>query len=405
MPNYSHSKIGCYESCPRKFKFSYIDKIELPETPQGIEAFLGNRAHETLEQLYKAQKIGKIMTLKEMLDIYKELWDKNYTKDVQVVRKGFTPQNYYDSGVKQLTDYYERFKPFNQTYTLGLEMMIYFDLDDAGEYKINGFIDRLSHNGKGTFEIHDYKTGQSSYTQEQADASRQLALYQIFVEQQYPEAKEIVLIWHFLADNRDVMSHRTKKQINELKSELLTTIKEIEADDNFKPIESRLCDWCEFIEICPAKKHGIELEKKEKNEYLKDGGLVLVGKYAELYEAKEKAEAKVEAVEAEIEKLKEAIIAFAKKKDLSVVQGKEYRVSVKIEDKSHFPAKSEEGRDELEEIIRKLGKWDEVSDLNTTSLIKEYLKWDDDIIKKIKKYLTVVHKETVGKPVERSEED
>jgi hypothetical protein len=27
------------------------------------------------------------------------------------------------------------------------------------------------------------------------------------------------------------------------------------------------------------------------------------------------------------------------------------------------------------------------------------LKWDDDIIKKIKKYLTKVHKETVGKPV------
>ncbi len=350
--------------------------------------------------------MGKVFSLKETLDLYKELWDKKFTKDVQIVRKGFTAQNYYDAGVKQLTDYYERFKPFNQTYTLGLEMMIHFNLDDAGEYRINGFIDRLSHNGKGTFEIHDYKTGQSGYTQEQADASRQLALYQIFVEQQYPEAKEIVLIWHFLADNRDVESRRTKKQIKELKAELLTTIKEIEADDNFKPIESRLCDWCEFIEICPAKKHGIELEKKEKNEYLKDNGLVLVGKYADLYEAKEKAEAKVEAVDAEIEKLKEAIIAFAKKKDLSVVQGKDYKVSVKIEDKPHFPAKSEEGRDELEQIIRKIGKWDEVSDLSTTALIKEYVKWDADIIKKIKKYLTKVHKEAVGKPVEgEGEED
>ena len=399
MPNYSHSKIGCYETCPRKFKFNYIDRIKMPESPEGIEAFLGKRAHETLEQLYKAQKMGKVFSLKETLD-------KKYTKDVQIVRKGFTAQNYYDAGVKQLTDYYERFKPFNQTYTLGLEMMIHFNLDDAGEYRINGFIDRLSHNGKGTFEIHDYKTGQSGYTQEQADASRQLALYQIFVEQQYPEVKEIVLIWHFLADNRNVESRRTKKQIKELKAELLTTIKEIEADDNFKPIESRLCDWCEFIEICPAKKHGIELEKKEKNEYLKDNGLVLVGKYADLYEAKEKAEAKVEAVDAEIEKLKEAIIAFAKKKDLSVVQGKDYKVSVKIEDKPHFPAKSEEGRDELEQIIRKIGKWDEVSDLSTTALIKEYVKWDADIIKKIKKYLTKVHKEAVGKPVEgEGEED
>ena len=87
-----------------------------------------------------------------------------------------------------------------------------------------------------------------------------------------------------------------------------------------------------------------------------------------------------------------------------MVQGKDYKVSVKIEDKPHFPAKSEEGRDELEQIIRKIGKWDEVSDLSTTALIKEYVKWDADIIKKIKKYLTKVHKEAVGKPTDGKEE-
>jgi len=405
MQRYSNSKIGTYESCPRKYKFNYIDKIELPEAPEGIEAFLGLRAHETLEQLYKDQKRGKVLTLAETLEYYKSLWDKKWNSNVRIVRKGYKPEHYYESGIKQLTDYYERYKPFNQTYTLGTEVRIYFDLDKEGNYKIVGYVDRLSHDGKGRYEIHDYKTSQVSMTQKQADESRQLALYQIYVEDNYKDAKEIVLIWHFLLDNREVTSKRSKQDIASLKKELLASIKQIEADNEFKPQESKLCDWCEFAEICPAKKHGIELEKKEKNEYLKDSGLVLVGKYANLYEEKEKIEAKVEAVEAEIDKLKEAIIAFAKKKDMSVVQGKEYRVSVKIEDKPHFPAKAEEGRDELEEVIRKIGKWDEVSDLSTTLLLKDYLKWDDDIIKKIKKYLTKVHKETVGKPVVGKEEE
>ena len=253
-PNFSHSKIGCYEGCPRKFKFKYVDHIKLPKEPEGIEAFVGKRAHETLQQLYAEQLKGKVLSLDEMLAVYKQLWDKEYSDAVQIVKKEKTVQEYYESGANQLTGYYERFKPFNHTYTLGLEMEIKFDLDDKGVYKMKGFVDRFSYKGKGTYEIHDYKTGMKAYTQEEADEDRQLALYQIYVEQEYPEAKEVVLIWHFLADNKDVKSRRTKKQINELRTELLKSIHKIEADDNYKPNVSYLCDWCEYKDICPAKK-------------------------------------------------------------------------------------------------------------------------------------------------------
>ena len=398
MPTYSNSKIECYENCPRKFRFNYIDKIELPEAPEGVEAFLGLRVHETLEKLYKDQKLAKIDPLEEVLAYYKEQWDKKWNENVKINKKGFKPEDYLNSGLKQLTDYYERYKPFNQSYTLGLEQLIHFDLDKDGEYKMRGYVDRLAHDGKGKYEIHDYKTGQYSLTQKQADESRQLAIYQIYVEQSYTDAKEIELIWHFTVDNREVVSHRSRQQLADLKKELMETIREIEADEQFKPHESRLCDWCEFVDICPTKKHGIELEKKPKNEYLKDTGLILVEKYAHKYEERDKAQSKVDEIESEIEKMKEALLVFAKKEDVSVVKGREYKVKVTIEDKEKFPGVGDEGREEVEELVKNAGKWEEIASLNAGKLVKVYKGWGEELAKKLKKFVRKEHVEKVSKP-------
>jgi putative RecB family exonuclease len=398
MPTFSNSKIECYENCPRKYKFNYIDKIERPEAPEGIEAFLGLRVHETLEKLYKDQKMAKIDPLEEILAFYKAEWEKKWNENVKINKEGFKPGDYLNSGLKQLTDYYERYKPFDQSYTLGLEQLIHFDLDKDGEYKMRGYVDRLAHNGKGKYEIHDYKTGQYSMTQQKADESRQLAIYQIYVEQAYTDAKEIELIWHFTVDNREVVSRRSRQELAALKRELMETIREIEADEQFKPHESRLCDWCEFVDICPAKKHGVQLEKKPKNEYLSDDGLKLVETYGKMYDDYTKEEGKLEAKWGEIEKVQEAILHFAKKKDVSQVFGRDYKVKVTIEDKDKFPGSADEGREEVEELVKKAGKWEEIASLSASKLAKAYKGWGDELVKKLKKFVRKEHVEKVSKP-------
>jgi len=111
MPIYSHSRLGCFETCPLKYKLSYIDKIDRDE--QGIEAFLGSRFHETMEKLYK--DLGcKIYTLEELLNYYETKWDKEWTDDVIVTKKDRTAKDYKNIGKKCIEDYYERYHPFNQ---------------------------------------------------------------------------------------------------------------------------------------------------------------------------------------------------------------------------------------------------------------------------------------------------
>jgi hypothetical protein len=147
------------------------------------------------------------------------------------------------------------------------------------------------------------------------------------------------------------------------------------------------------------------LDEKEKNEYLKDDGLVLVDKYVKQMQLFDEQAEKLEGMQEEIDRIKEGLISYAKKKDLQVVNGKQYKVKIKIEDKSRLPGKNDEGIDKLEEVVRKSGKWDDVSDISTTSILKQYLDWGDELVKKIKKFITKVHKETVSKPYVREEEE
>jgi hypothetical protein len=49
--SFSNSKIGTFETCPRQYKFEYIEKASV-EKPIGVELFLGNAVHRVLEKLY-----------------------------------------------------------------------------------------------------------------------------------------------------------------------------------------------------------------------------------------------------------------------------------------------------------------------------------------------------------------
>lgn len=159
MPVYSNSRLATYENCPQQYKLRYIERVELPEgAEEGIEAFLGRRVHDVLEKLYKELILTKLNSLDDLLGYYKNEWDKNWHENVNIAKEGLTKKHYHNTGIKAITDYYKRLYPFNQSTTLATEHLLTFKIDN---YTIRGYIDRLSHTGKGFYEIHDYKTSGS----------------------------------------------------------------------------------------------------------------------------------------------------------------------------------------------------------------------------------------------------
>lgn len=386
MPIYSHSRLGCFENCPRQYKFRYVEKVRPEEEMETIEAYLGSRVHEALEHLYKYAGMQINLQLEDVLAFYDAKWEGCWSDAVEVVNKEFTAKDYYRVGRKCLSDYYERYKPFRER-TLGLERLITIDLDGSGKYMMRGYIDRLAEREDGHYEIHDYKTSAFLPETDHFDADRQLALYQIGVEKSFRGAKSVELVWHYLRHDKEIRSRRTKEQIDALKTETIALIDNIEkatALDNFPARESALCNWCEFQEMCPKRKHLSQTEQMTLKEFSKDDGVKLVEKYAQ-------AKAKEKEIGELIEALKNDIVEFAKQKGLDAIYGKDRKVTVSERTGVIFPAAGDEKREALEKILKCYGKWDEISSLDTRALSRIILEkaqeWDDKLIQEILKFI------------------
>ena len=67
-----------------------------------------------------------------------------------------------------------------------------------------------------------------------------------------------------------------------------------------------------------------------------------------------------------------------------VGSNKEAAIQKKVSYK--FPLKDDERREELEQLIKKAGKWEEVSDLSTHSLEKKVkeMQWPDELVKTVR---------------------
>lgn len=384
MPNFSISKIETFDNCPLQYRYQYIDCVEV-EAVTTVEAYLGQKVHQALEKLYRDKLHEKSLSLDELLGHFQRLWQEEPAESLIIVKKDYTAENYRRMGERFLTDYYNRYKPFNQGRVLGLETKDLLSLDTQGNYKFHIRIDRLVDRGQGSYEVHDYKTNSSLPRQEELDEDRQLAMYALWVRRRFKDFKNIRLVWHFLAFDKEMESFRTDEQMQQLREEILARIQEIEAAREFPPRLSFLCDWCLYKPICPMWKHGVELEEKSENEYLDDPGVKLVDEYVrtknEYDEYREEAEKK-------LEKLKQALVSFCEKEGFSVVFGSEKKITVKEQEAIKFPAKNTEERDKLTAVLKGIGRWEDVSELDTYTLarILKNSEWPEDHLALLRSY-------------------
>jgi len=389
MPIYSHSRLTTFEQCPLKYKYQYIEGITTEV--ENIEAFMGNIVHRCLQKLYADLLHSRLDSLPELLARYHRQWEQSWHDKIRIVKQEYSAENYRQTGEKCIKNYYKQYAPFDGEKTLALELKVATDLGDYRSYKFIGFIDRLAQSADGTFEIRDYKTSGTLPTQSQIDADRQLALYQLAADKDWNFNERVKLIWHYLLFNKELHSKRSPEELQQLQQETIEQIQRIESCRLFPPQESSLCNWCEYISLCPRMKHLARVIPLEENEYLKDDGVLLVEKYARLKE-------EIAVMEKELEKLREAIISYARKEKMEVMVGQKNRLLIKMEEKLKLPDKSDQTRRQpLEELLQRSGKWLEVSRLDGSALSKALLQggWNPELVEKIKQYINIEKKYSV----------
>ncbi len=379
MPVYSHSQLSTYEECPLRYKLHYRDRIK--RDTESVESFRGTMVHETLRKCYEDTRLMKANTLDDLLAYYNKIWRENWHDSIQIVKPDFTQENYRAQGEKMIEAYYERYSPFNLDLTIGTEVRLSFSLDDEGKYRMTGFIDRLSRAQDEVYEIHDYKTSAHLPGQAEADSDRQLALYHIGIQRKWPNIENIRLIWHYLAFDMELISRRSPEAISSLVQDTRGLIDEIESARDFPPRESALCGWCEYPDLCPLRKHFFKVEPLPVNEYLEEPGVVLVNKYVALRD-------EGRGIAQELEKVKEAIFDYARREEVELIKGSGYKARVKFGERLKFPGKNDAGRPELDGIIKKAGKWEQVSQLDSTALasVVEGSQWSKELMEEVMKH-------------------
>ena len=370
MATYSNSRLTTFEQCRQKYKFSYIDKIET-ETRTTVEAFMGSRVHQALEKLYSDLKYQKLNSLKEILKYYHDIWNKEWSDDILIVKKQYSANNYKKMGEKYITDYYNTYSPFNQMTIIGLETQDMLRLPDGSHYHVR--IDKLGCVGH-VYYVCDYKTNSQLKDQEEADSDRQLAMYSIWVKDRFKDAKKVVLLWHMLAFNKEVTSERSDKELKELQKDTVAVIKAIEKCKEYPTNVTSLCNYCSYKSICPSFKHEVLLESKTVKQFKDDDGVKLVDSLSTLSLLKKESEEK-------IEKIKDELILFSKQKGIDVVFGSNNKASVKEFEKIVLP----EDRKKFISLLKKKGLYEEFSMICYPALNSKILKGEVDkqVIKQV----------------------
>ena len=218
----------------------------------------------------------------------------------------------------------------------------------------------------------------------------QLALYQIGLQQKWPQIQEVTLVWYYLRFDTALSTTWTSSQLNTLQQKTMKLIDQIEAAPDFPPRESNLCPWCDFQNLCPLKMHPLRTSNLPPEEFSADEGVHLVNQYADLKEQRDALQQDDQALEARMGELEQKIISYARQAGIGVIMGSLYLARIHSKKNLKLPKAGEHQREELEKLLRQAGKWEEVARLNLQTLKSKLAEnqWDQGLMQKLRRFAT-----------------
>lgn len=233
----SFSRIDTYRTCPRMFRYRYIDR--LPGKPAPALSF-GTSIHEALEQFYD-RKLPEEPTEDELVGFLYDAWDSTGFRDVDRDEQA----RWYRQGQQVLRRYHRR---VTGAYTLPVATEAWFELpfDNA---VVVGSIDRVDDDG-GELRVVDYKTNKRVKDRDRVKRSLQLSIYALACEHLYGQLPATVSL-DFVVAGREIVVDVAELDLDAARTAIHETAEAVRSEA-FEPTPMRLCDWCDYRPVCPA---------------------------------------------------------------------------------------------------------------------------------------------------------
>ena len=246
------SKLGAYTDCPRRYRYSYVDRPTPPKGPPWAHNSLGASVHTALRNWYALPASRR---RPEALPILlKGTWVGEGYRDEEQERTAFR------RALEWLESYMETLEPGLDP--LGVERVVAVK---TAVLAFNGRADRIdSRPGPGgpQLVIVDYKTGRTGLDADDARGSQALALYAYAAERVFRQPCRRVELHHLPTTTVAGYDH-TPESISRQLGRAEDTARDIvgaeravadgaDPDDAFPVAPGARCGWCDYRRSCPA---------------------------------------------------------------------------------------------------------------------------------------------------------
>ena len=246
------SKLGTYADCPRRYRYSYLDRPTPPKGPPWAHNSLGASVHTALKNWYALPFDRRVPGV--LPTLLKSTWVREGYRDPDQERAA------YQRALDWLDSYVATLDPADEP--LGVERVV---ATKTGVLAFNGRADRIdSRPGPNGPEavIVDYKTGRSGLDADDARGSMALALYAYAAQKVFRRPCRRVELHHLPTGTVAAHEH-TEQSLARQVSRAEDTARDImaaekavaagaDADAEFPVNPGTRCQWCDFRRSCPA---------------------------------------------------------------------------------------------------------------------------------------------------------
>ncbi|HEX8969968.1 RecB family exonuclease [Oryzihumus sp.] len=246
----SPSRASDFMQCPLLYRFRVIDK--LPEPPSAAAA-RGTLVHSVLERLFDLPAPER--TLAAAAGLVAPQWEAlvEAEPDLASLVDGSSPEAltaWFQESVALIERWFTLEDP---TRLEPAERELYVETELDG-LTLRGYVDRLDVAPTGEVRVVDYKTGRSPSELFEAKALFQMKFYALVLWRlrgEVPRLLQLVYLGNseivrYAPDETDLLATERK-----LKA-LWQAIERAASTGDWRPNKSRLCDWCEHRQLCPA---------------------------------------------------------------------------------------------------------------------------------------------------------
>lgn len=245
MEKFSPSRLKTYETCPRKYRFIYIDNLGPQFEKPRPELFLGNQIHSALRRFFELDPSERSLDL--LHNLFRRAWAVD-GKRRETFTDVATEREFGLKGLELLRQFFSVHDTSGRPFKL--EEWVECALDE--ENGLLGKIDRVDVDPDGRLHLIDYKTGKPPSSAGYLRSDLQLPAYWLMAGATFgrPVGR---ITYLYLQSPTPYSATFTREEVEGVRRYLTELIRKIRSDEQFLPISNPLCRFCDYQSICPLE--------------------------------------------------------------------------------------------------------------------------------------------------------